>query len=119
MDSFRIFAGMVFAIAVFLLVDAWVKDHQKAAGPPPVATSAPRGETAPPVPSSTLEKATTVDAPRVAIDKLARRERIRVVSVAEDEHTCLGTSRIVEQQVLTKHLREARDLARAVLAWVL
>lgn len=39
MDSFRIFAGMVFAISVFLLVDAWVRDHQKAVTPVATATA--------------------------------------------------------------------------------
>ena len=34
MDSFRIFAGIVFAISVYFLVDAWVKEHQPASPPP-------------------------------------------------------------------------------------
>ena len=36
MDSLRIFAGIVFAISVFFLVDAWIKEHQPPA--PPAAT---------------------------------------------------------------------------------
>jgi len=34
MDSFRVFAGIVFAISVFFLVDAWVKEHQPAPARP-------------------------------------------------------------------------------------
>ena len=37
MDSFRLFAGIVFAISVFYLVDAWMKEHQPRPAPPPVA----------------------------------------------------------------------------------
>src|SRR4051795_4617423 len=37
MDSFRVFAGIVFAISVFFLFDAWMKEHQ----PPPPATTGP------------------------------------------------------------------------------
>jgi YidC/Oxa1 family membrane protein insertase len=78
MDSFRIFAGMVFAISVFLLVDAWVRDHQKAPAPPP-ATAAKQGDSATPVPSTPLGQAPNV-APRPADGKIARGERIRVVT---------------------------------------
>src|ERR1700730_7320811 len=78
MDTFRIFAGMVFASAVFLLVDAWVKDHHKVPASP-ASTSATRSETSPPVPSSTLETA-TAEAPRVTNGKLARGERIHVAT---------------------------------------
>jgi len=78
MDSFRIFAGMVFAIAVFLLVDAWVRDHQKAPASPP-SIAGKQGDLATPVPGTALGQATNV-APRPAEGKLARGERIRIVT---------------------------------------
>jgi YidC/Oxa1 family membrane protein insertase len=77
MDSFRIFAGMVFAISVFLLVDAWVRDHQKVAAPVVPATTTPR-DTAPPVPTAGLGQATP--SPRPTDPKLTRGERIRVAT---------------------------------------
>lgn len=53
MDSYRLITGTVFAIAVFLLVEAWMRDH---AGTPPVPSPAVTGQAAgeraaPPVPS--------------------------------------------------------------------
>ena len=53
MDTYRLFVGVVFAISVFLLADAWVRDHPTS----PKAASAPGPQsgtqlTPPPVPSS-------------------------------------------------------------------
>src|SRR5689334_12374638 len=50
MDSFRIFAGIVFAVSVFLLIQAWIKEHQPPSSTSPT-TSAPKSTT-PEVPSS-------------------------------------------------------------------
>jgi YidC/Oxa1 family membrane protein insertase len=47
MDSLRIFAGIVFAISVFFLVDAWIKEHQ----PPPAAPAATQQQKS--IPSTT------------------------------------------------------------------
>jgi YidC/Oxa1 family membrane protein insertase len=69
---------MVFAIAVFLLVDAWVRDHQKVpAAPAPTAVT--QGDTAPPIPSTALGQAPSVS-PRPQDAKHAPGERIRVVT---------------------------------------
>ena len=97
---------MVFAISVFLLVDAWVRDHQKAP-PVPAPTTATQGETAPPVPSTALsqtpDSSSTSAAPsRPADVKVARGERIRIVTdllIAEID-TVGGDLRRVE---LTKY----------------
>lgn len=96
MDSFRIFAGMVFAISVFLLVDAWVRDHQKAPVAP-TPSAATQGGTAPPVPSTTLAQ-TPSASPRPEDRKHLPGERIRVVTdllVAEID-TAGGDLRHVE-----------------------
>ena len=78
MDSFRIFAGMVFAISLFLLVDAWVRDHQKSAAPAAPAPAA-QGDTAPPVPSAGPAQAPP-SPPRPTDPMLTRGERIRVAT---------------------------------------
>jgi YidC/Oxa1 family membrane protein insertase len=57
MDSFRVFAGIVFAISVFFLFDAWVKEHQPAPARPaetqpnsvPPATATGNKQPAPPI----------------------------------------------------------------------
>jgi len=100
MDSFRIFAGMVFAISVFLLVDAWVRDHQKAATPVATAT-APKGDTAPPAPTAALGQATP-SPQRPADSKLAQGQRIRVATdvVVAEIDTIGGDLRRLE---LTKY----------------
>jgi len=70
---------MVFAIAVFLLVDAWVKEHQKAPAVP-ASPSASRPDTAPPLPSS-LGKAATPDSTSTSKEgTVSRGERVRVVT---------------------------------------
>ena len=77
MDTFRLFAGMVFAISVFLLVDNWVRDHQKpAAAPPAPSTSAT--QSSPPSPTALPGQQPSPDAPHPAQGKLARGERVRV-----------------------------------------
>jgi YidC/Oxa1 family membrane protein insertase len=99
MDSFRIFAGMVFAISVFLLVNAWVRDQQKGAAPPaPVAS--PQRDTAPPLPSANVTQAPP--SARSSDPKLARGERIRVATdvVIAEINTVGGDVRRVE---LTKY----------------
>src|SRR5215212_195890 len=50
MDSFRVFAGIVFAISVFFLFDAWMKEHQP---PPTPRTTQP----APSQPNTTVPSA--------------------------------------------------------------
>ena len=70
---------MVFAIAVFLLVDAWVKEHQKAPAVP-ASPSASRPDTAPPLPSS-LGKAATPDSTSTSKEgTVSRGKRVRVVT---------------------------------------
>jgi YidC/Oxa1 family membrane protein insertase len=51
MDSFRVFAGIVFAISVFFLFDAWMKEHQ----PPHAPTTT---QPAPSQPNTTVPAAT-------------------------------------------------------------
>jgi YidC/Oxa1 family membrane protein insertase len=96
MDSFRIFAGMVFAISVFLLVDAWVRDHQKVTAPAAPAT-ATKGDTAPPVPTTALGQATG-SPPQSTAAKPTRGERIRVTTdvVIAEIDTVGGDLRRVE-----------------------
>src|SRR5690349_288210 len=54
MDSFRIFAGIVFAISLFFLFEAWIKDHQ-----PPAPRSAPPASQPTTIPPSTPPAAVT------------------------------------------------------------
>ena len=68
---------MVFAISVFLLVDAWVRDHQKVAAPATPTTTTQR-DTAPPVPTAGLQA--TPSSRRPMDSKPARGERIRVTT---------------------------------------
>src|SRR6185369_5210508 len=49
MDSMRLFAAMVFAVSVFLLFDAWNKEH--APQPPAADQSAQRSDAAMPSPT--------------------------------------------------------------------
>lgn len=79
MDSFRIFAGMVFAISVFLLVEAWVRDHPKVAAPAAPSATPAQGDTAPPVPTAALGQGTQAP-PRPTDSKLVRGQRVRVTT---------------------------------------
>ena len=91
---------MVFAISVFLLVDAWVRDHQKATAPAAPST-ATQGDAAPPVPTAAPGQAAP-SPPRPTDLKLTRGQRIRVgtdVVIAEID-TVGGDLRRVE---LTKY----------------
>jgi YidC/Oxa1 family membrane protein insertase len=101
MDSFRIFAGMVFAISVFLLVDAWVRDHQKASAPTAPPTTSAQKDTAPPAPSTALGQGTQSPA-HPTDSKLVRGERVRVITdvVVAEIDTVGGDLRRVE---LTKY----------------
>ncbi|HTO45815.1 MAG TPA: membrane protein insertase YidC [Burkholderiales bacterium] len=80
MDSFRIFAGVVFAVSVFFLVEAWTRDHQK--GPPqaPPRAAQQQGDTAPPIPTTALGQGATPAAVRPADVKPTKGERIRVAT---------------------------------------
>ncbi len=91
---------MVFAVSVFLLVDAWVRDHHKVTGPPAPAT-ATHGDTAPPVPTAPLGQAAP-SPPHPGGPKLNRGERIRVATdvVIAEIDTMGGDLRRVE---LTKY----------------
>jgi YidC/Oxa1 family membrane protein insertase len=63
MDSYRLFVGVVFAISVFLLVDAWIRDR----APAPAARPAPAAEqSAPPTPSPGLSPPSPTPAPVAA-----------------------------------------------------
>ena len=91
---------MVFAISAFLLVDAWVRDHQKVATPVAPATATQR-DTAPPAPTAGLGQVTPP--PAHATDpKLGRGERIHVVTdvVVAEIDTMGGDLRRLE---LTKY----------------
>ena len=102
MDSFRIFAGMVFAISVFLLVDAWVRDHQKTA-PTAVPTPAVQRDTAPPVPTAGLSQISPSSPPPHAADlKLTRGSRVHIATdvVVAEIDTVGGDLRRLE---LTKY----------------
>ena len=57
MDSFRIFAGIVFAISVFFLFDAWMKEHQP---PPQRSTPSQSAPTAPPTTATGPQQAQPV-----------------------------------------------------------
>jgi len=96
MDSVRLFAGVVFAISVFLLVDAWVHEHQKA--PPSPAPATPTTPAAP-VPTPGLDAGgLALPKPATGDQGLARGERVRVttdVMVAEID-TAGGDLRRVE-----------------------
>jgi len=69
---------MVFAISVFLLVDAWVRDHQKSAPAVAPATPAQR-DTAPPAPTGALGQVAPA-LPHAADPKLAQGERVHVAT---------------------------------------
>jgi len=98
MDSLRIFAGVVFLISVFLLVNAWVRDHQKAAAPAAPATAMQR-DMAPPVPSASPVQ---TPPPHLVDQKLGSGARIRVATdvVVAEIDTVGGDLRKVE---LTKY----------------
>src|SRR6185436_12162476 len=52
MDTYRLFVGVVFAISVFLLADAWVRDHATPPKPPPSPTvQSGAQQTPPPIPT--------------------------------------------------------------------
>jgi YidC/Oxa1 family membrane protein insertase len=82
MDSYRLFVGLVFAVSVFLLVDAWVRDKQAKPAPAPPATQALRETPLPSIetPARSGEQGKPPEAgavgPRTA--GLASGERIRV-----------------------------------------
>ena len=65
MDNLRIFAGIVFAVSVFLLVEAWMRDHRAPApAPAPAAVQQVPSPPATTLPgSSTGEPASTPRAP--------------------------------------------------------
>jgi len=79
MDSFRIFAGVVFAISVFLLVEAWTRDHQKAPPSAPPPTAQHQGDTAPPIPTTGLGQGPPPAAHPGDV-KPTKGERIRVAT---------------------------------------
>jgi len=80
MDSFRIFAGVVFAVSVFFLVEAWTRDHQKSPPQAPPRTAQQQGDTAPPIPTTALGQGATPAAARPADVKPTKGERIRVAT---------------------------------------
>jgi len=51
MDTYRLFVGVVFAISVFLLADAWVRDHATPPKTAPSSTVQSGAQTPPPVPA--------------------------------------------------------------------
>src|SRR5262249_16246007 len=85
MDSLRIFAGIVFAVSIFLLVDSWVREQQK-----PAAQTGPgvtqKGDSGLPSPTTGLGANSASPQQQATPSKLLRGERIRIstdVLVAE------------------------------------
>ncbi len=86
MDSYRLFVGTIFAISVFLLVNAWQREHAQTAPAAPASPSAQ--QSAPPAPaglpapsSSASGTPATAAAPGAATSvpgKLTNAERVRV-----------------------------------------
>jgi YidC/Oxa1 family membrane protein insertase len=77
MDSMRLFAGIVFAISVFYLVDAWMREHQPPAPRPP----ATQPNTVSPGTSPTGTKPVTPSPPSADIPaERARGQRILVTT---------------------------------------
>jgi YidC/Oxa1 family membrane protein insertase len=63
-DSFRLVSGVVFAVSLFLLANAWMRDHR---APAPVAQPAPAtvpspSTAAPPAPSADADSHTAIEA---------------------------------------------------------
>jgi YidC/Oxa1 family membrane protein insertase len=73
MDSLRIFAGIVFAISVFFLVDAWIKEHQ-----PPVPPAATQQQKS--VPSTSPSTAQPSHAEQPVPVARAHGQRISVIT---------------------------------------
>jgi YidC/Oxa1 family membrane protein insertase len=80
MDSFRTIAGIVFAVSLFLLVQAWMKDHQ----PPPAAPAAATQPTPSSTPVPTTPTAATPSTPAAAPVKPAQRVEGEKVVVTTD-----------------------------------
>lgn len=70
MDSLRVFSAIIFAVAVFLLFDAWIKENRPAAPPVPSAQDSVPAAPSAALPSASLPSAesspTVVQPPAVA-----------------------------------------------------
>ncbi len=85
MDSYRLFVGLVFAVSVFLLVDAWVRERHVEPPPAPPADQALRNTPTPsvetPLPSvgeAGKPSAVPAGAPQAGKAALQTGDRIRV-----------------------------------------
>ncbi len=84
MDSYRLFVGLVFAVSVFLLVDAWMRDrqHPEPAAPTPAGqalrqTPSPSAET--PVPQTARQGKSPDSASSQTVEgPLPKGQRVRV-----------------------------------------
>lgn len=79
MDSLRMLAGMVLAISVFLLVEAWIRDHQAPAVDKGAPASSTQTEIAPPAPSLGLDP-NAKTTPQSTPGKLAEGQRISIAT---------------------------------------
>ena len=99
MDTYRLFVGMVFAISVFLLVDAWVKD-QASPAKSVVSTGTQSGaqQAPPPIPTLSGTPSATSGATQPASSPLGKGERIEVRTdfLAAEIDTLGGDLRRVE-----------------------
>jgi YidC/Oxa1 family membrane protein insertase len=79
MDSLRLFAAVVFAVSVFLLVDGYIRDQQQQKAPPPVSAQAVP-EASAPVPSPQTKQAVPSPAPAAVPSQsvLVRGDRVVV-----------------------------------------
>ena len=79
MDSLRMVAGLAFAISVFLLIEAWIKDHREPAPEParPTVGGTAPPSIAPPAPAKTLGS-NAAGAPQAPQRGLSQGQRIQV-----------------------------------------
>jgi YidC/Oxa1 family membrane protein insertase len=82
MDSFRIFAGIVFAISLFFLFEAWIKEHQPAAPRSTPSASQPTTTVSPSTPPAAVAPQGTAQPP--VAQARAERPHGQRVSVTTD-----------------------------------
>jgi YidC/Oxa1 family membrane protein insertase len=78
MDSLRLFAGIAFAVCVFLLVDAYMRDQQQKTPPPVSAQSVPEASTPVPSPQAKSQAPSPTPAAVPTQSVLARGDRVVV-----------------------------------------
>ncbi len=108
MDSLRVFAAIVFAVSLFLLFDAWVKQQR-----PPVAAPAPAAKSVPEAPTSALPMAPDAGAGRADSPQRASASPSHTVTIHTDLFAAEIDSRggILRRLELLEH-RDTVDEAR-------